>query len=80
MKRLELRELPGGIAVALGPRYPTEDATSKVVPGAIYAVDQSVKKKADARRNWQDAIAGGADVKDLLLVLDDTYDFEPETP
>ena len=39
---------------------------------------QDKLKKVEA--SWREAELGGADIKDLLPVLTDTYDFEKDKP
>lgn len=77
--RCELREIPGGIALVIAQRkLVAKDSATQIILGAIYAASKNADKKTEARRHWNAALASGADVKDLLLVLDDTYDFEEQ--
>lgn len=79
VSRCELHEIPGGIAVVLARRkLVANDAATQVILGAIFAASKNADKKIEARRHWEAALAAGTDVKDLLLVLDDTYDFDEE--
>ncbi|MEX0586783.1 MAG: hypothetical protein WD176_09070, partial [Pirellulales bacterium] len=68
--------LPSGVAEVLADRWlKQDDPVSKVIKGAFYAVDPQREPK-DARRLWQEAQLAGADVEQLLPVLDDKYDIK----
>ena len=74
-RRYAIRELPSGLAMAIADRWFDQGAAStRVIRGALYAVDRQGEKKDEARRLWQEAELGGVQVGDLMKVLDDTYD------
>lgn len=68
------KSVPAGLAMALANDWLDPGAVStRVVRGALYAVDPAGSNDR-ARQAWKEAQFMGADVEDLLLVLDDTYD------
>ncbi len=69
-----LKDLPGGIAVAIADKWLDEkDPASRVVKGAYAAVNKAGNVDK-ARTLWDEAMAGGLDIKALMPVLDDKYD------
>jgi hypothetical protein len=81
-RRYSRAEIPGGVAMAVANLWLNEsDPTSRVVKGAAYAVEtkgapaQVADRAASARRLWQEAAQMGADTSDLMMTLDESYDF-----
>jgi hypothetical protein len=73
-KTYSLKTLPGGIAVAIADKWlKPEDPASKVMKGAYAAVNKAGNVEK-AKTMWEEAIAGGVDVKALVPVIDDKYD------
>lgn len=76
-QRFPPRQLPDGLARLIADRVlaPNDPAT-RVVKGALYAVnaDKSPEYRSEAQELWEEAALIGADTKELLLFLDDTYD------
>jgi hypothetical protein len=80
-RRYNILDLPTGLVMAFADRSLNQnDSTTGVFKGAYYAVDKKEDSLANARRLWQEAISAGIDVKELLTVLDDTYDFASGPP
>lgn len=73
-KTYALKDLPGGIAVAIADKWLDEsDPASRVVKGAYAAVNKAGNVDK-ARIMWDEATAAGLDMKALLPVLEDKYD------
>jgi hypothetical protein len=76
-RRYDPATLPGGLVMAIADKsLDPSDPYSRVIKGALYAVEKDDETYQDARRLWQEAAAGGADVTDLLTALDDNYNFQ----
>lgn len=73
-KTYALKDLPGGIAVAIADKWLNEsDPASRVVKGAYAAVNKAGNVDK-ARIMWDEATAAGLDMKALMPVLEDKYD------
>ncbi len=76
-----LNDLPLGLAVNLGERALNPDAPStKVFKGAFVLLDKrAVPAQIEkAKTWWEEAESAGENLGDLMLVFDDSYDFEQE--
>ena len=70
-RRLDRNKLPTGFAMAIADRWFDQKAAStKVFKGAFMAVNSRFSDD-DVRAIWSKAAAEGADLGDLMLVLDD---------
>ena len=68
------KTLPAGLARKIAENWMDKSAASKVIVGAFLAVDPMMLSNSGrdkARRLWNEAAAAGADVTDLLKVLDE---------
>jgi len=75
-RRYTIDDLPAGLAVAVAKQLLKKDtADTRTILGAFRLVDRPGDPEA-ARRLWNQAAASGADVKDLLPLLD----FQPREP
>lgn len=75
-RRYSIDDLPAGLAEAIAAQLLKKDtAESQVFLGAFHLVDRPGDPET-ARRLWNQAAASGADVKDLLPLLD----FNPQEP
>jgi hypothetical protein len=69
-----IKELKAGIAMAIAEQWFKEgDPTALVMKGA-YAAANKAGNIERAKEWWSEAQAGGVDVKELVPVIDDTYD------
>jgi hypothetical protein len=67
-RRYKRDQLPAGLAVAIAKKWFDDRPENKEILGAFYFVDPRMEV-AEAKRLWEEAAAGGVDVKDLLGLL-----------
>jgi hypothetical protein len=75
-------ELPIGLAAAMGERAMNpDDPKTKLFKGAYVFVDKRTQapQLEKVKEWWEEAQTSGVDASELLQVLEDDYDFAPET-
>lgn len=77
-RKYPIRQLPPGLAVAIADQwFDPSKPENLVFKGAYVAVMRNADEqdRAKGRGWWEQAIAQGVDIRELLPVYDDTYDF-----
>ena len=79
-RRIDRGQIPSGLAFALADRWFDQQAAStKVFKGAYMAVTPRFEVAA-VKKMWSDAASEGAELADLMKVLDDRESLGVQTP
>lgn len=77
-RRYAVDEMPIGLAVAVANHSMPENTESKVIKGAYVLINaQSTEDFREKARTWWQEAEQSGELGDMMLFLDDTYDFAP---